>query len=339
MKKMLPLLSALWLLASCQQRVLFVTQSSIGLDVSGTANYPNKVSFSYNRYEGAIVPRKTGAATNESHSIFGGMDADVGFGIPPKYDIKQVFATGRAAMLATQRDHDSEAAIPDEPVFSSNDKKPLVFFTSTTFGLHLTLGEQEMAPNALLGYRRSEAAVIPVPVSSNEVRSVYADIRISNSERAVGGTNSSVVAGLESATNAPDLKASAIGKLIRGDGVHIKQSFATGRAAEILARTPAAKIKLNEAAGLEGEVTRLVAKMQTELDTVLQFVDDHGKVSAARLVQLLTDDAGHFLTDTEDWPQQFGNQPVERLRNELVGLSHGLVPQLASKAKKLSDHP
>src|SRR5688572_17964276 len=88
--------AALCLATGCKSRVVFTTQTSFGLDVSGTAQLPNKVSFSYNRFEAAIVPRKT---NGEAHSVYGGLDADMKFF--GGHTIKQTFATGKAAMLAT----------------------------------------------------------------------------------------------------------------------------------------------------------------------------------------------------------------------------------------------
>lgn len=162
-KAIIPLLAAaVCFTAGCKSRVIFTTQTSMGLDVSGTAQMPNKVSFSYNRFEGAIVPRKT---NGEAHSVYGGMDADMSFF--GGHTIKQTFATGKAAMLATRADTNGVDFPGGQSVAGDH---PLIFLTATTFGLHLTVGEKEMSPNMLLGYRRSEAAVIPVPEPAQEVQ-------------------------------------------------------------------------------------------------------------------------------------------------------------------------
>lgn len=217
------LLFATLLLAGCKSRVVFTTHTSLGLDVSGTAQMPNKVSFSYNRFEGAIVPRKT---NGEAHSVYGGMDADMKFF--GGHTIKQTFATGKAAMLATGAKTNG-VDFPGSRTVQGDH--PLVFLTATTFGLHLTAGESEMSPNMLLGYRRSEAAVIPVPEPGQEVRSVYADILINSAAE----TNSNNIT-----TNFSALR-----------GVRIKQSFATGRAADALAETnKEVRANLAQAAGV-----------------------------------------------------------------------------------------
>lgn len=230
------LLAAACLAAGCTaNRVIFSTHTSLGLDVSGTAQMPDKVSFSYNRFEGAIVPRKT---NSEAHSVYGGMDADIHFF--DSHTIKQTFATGKAAMLATGADT-ADVVTSGGKVFTNN--YPLVFLTATTFGLHLTAGEQQMSPNLLMGYRRSEAAVVPVPDPAEEVRSVYADLLINSA----AATNTSALS-----TNFSALR-----------GVRIKQSFATGRAAESLVQNNSeVKLKLDQAAGLDA--TRAILRQQKD---------------------------------------------------------------------------
>lgn len=215
-------LAAVGLLGTgCKSRVVFMTQTSLGLDVSGTANYPNKVSLSFDRYEAAIIPRKT---NGEAHSVFGGLDADMTFF--HGHAIKQTFATGEAAKLATGAPRDGLAGT------RKRDKDSLLFFTGTTYGLLLTAGEKQMSPNMLVGYRRTEASVIPIPDPGQEVRSVYADLHINTSEE----TNAFFVT-----TNFSALH-----------GVRIKQSFATGKAAEALAAgSPEVRQKLAAAAGIQ----------------------------------------------------------------------------------------
>ena len=221
------------LLCGCAKPVVFSTHTSIGLDVSGTAQYPNKVSFSYNRQEAALVPRqKNGAA----HSVFGGLDSDISFWKGSV--IKQTFATGEAAKIATGGG-DSGKSNSTNPATDS-----LVFFTGTTFGLHLTTGESQMSPNLLMGYRRAEAAYIPVPDPGQEVRSVYADVLINTKSR---GDVEAGEPALAITTNFPTIS-----------GVRIKQSFATGKAAENLAHDADVQAKLNAAAGTAvGAIDRL----------------------------------------------------------------------------------
>jgi len=283
--------ATLTLAAGCQSRVVFTTHTSMGLDVSGTAQLPNKVSFSYNRFEAAIVPRKT---NGEAHAVYGGMDADMKFF--GGHTIKQTFATGKAAMLATGSPTDGVDFPGSRKV---KGEHPLVFLTATTFGLHLTAGEKEMSPNLLLGYRRSEAAVIPVPEPAQEVRSVYADILInSNSD-----TNATSIT-----TNFSSLR-----------GVRIKQSFATGRAADALANTGAVKSKLAAAASLDPKVVAELKGKDAKRTAVLKAVSKDGTtVDAELLKKLLTGPDGKLLPQTEDWVQDFGGKPVGAFEKELL---------------------
>lgn len=215
------------LLTGCANRLVFTTQTSLGLDVSGTAQVPNKVSLSYNRYEAAIVPRKT---NGDAHSVYGGLDADISF--IKGSTIQQTFTTGEAAKLATG----SGTAPTNSSGTANTDAAPLIFVTGTTFGLHLTAGEQELAPNLLMGYRRSEATVIPVPDAAQEVRPVYADILINTKDNpSLGKTNGTAT---PITTNFPAVS-----------GTRIKQSFATGTAAINLAKDAGVQETLSKAAG------------------------------------------------------------------------------------------
>lgn len=232
--------AGLALLCGCAKPVVFATHSSIGLDVSGTAQYPNKVSLSYNREEAALVPRKT---DGQAHSVYGGLDSDISFWRGSV--IKQTFATGEAAKIATGGGDGSG------PQSTNKSTASLVFFTGTTFGLHLTAGESQMSPNLVLGYRRAEAACIPVPDPNQEVRSVYADVLINTKSRtAVNESDPAMII----TTNFPTVS-----------GVRIKQSFATGRAAENLAATAAVQEKLNAAAGLSTGELKQVAVTEHQI--------------------------------------------------------------------------
>jgi hypothetical protein len=219
-------------LPGCKRPVVFGTHTSIGLDVSGTANYPNHVSFSYDREEVALVPRKS---DGEAHSVFGGLDSDISFWKGSV--IKQTFATGEAAKIATGSGdgRGTNATVAGE--------EPLVFVTGTSFGLHLKTGESEMSPSLLLGYRRAETAFIPVPDPTQEVRSVYADILINTKSR----DDAADTPAASITTNFPTVS-----------GVRIRQSFATGKAAENLAHDSDVQAKLNAAAGtVQGALQRL----------------------------------------------------------------------------------
>ena len=199
----------------CAPRLFFATKTSIGLEVSGTSQMPDKVSLSTSRYEGAIVPR---SANGEPYSVYGGLDADMKW-FPPKYTIRQTFATGKAAQIATEVPQPTAAGAAS----NQTSQAPLFFVTDTSFGLKISAGKQDVSPTLLLGYKRVEGTIIPVDKLESEARSVYADITINSSQNETGIT-----------TDFPN-----------NNGVRIKQSFATGKAADAAARKPAVQEALD----------------------------------------------------------------------------------------------
>ncbi len=206
----LPALVGLAAMTGCTTKhVIFATKTQIGLDVSGTAQMPDKVSFTYGRYEGAIVPRST---NGEPYSVYGALDADVNFF--GSSTIQQLFTTGEAAVIAA----DSQSRVEKDDAERERPRtntKPLFFVTDSSFGLKLSAGKQDISPTLMLGYKRVEGAVIPVDSGEKEVRSVFADITI----------NSSTESKVAVSTNA----------FPANKGVRIIQRFATGRAAEKVA--------------------------------------------------------------------------------------------------------
>ena len=163
--------------------------------------------------------------------------------------------------------------------------------------MDLSAGEQNMSPSLLLGFRRSEATFVPVPDPAQEVRSVYADILINTSEN----TNAA-----EITTNFSALS-----------GVRIKQSFATGLAAESLATTPAVRAALDAAANLRVEA--IVKSKADQREAVLAKVtSDQKTVDAALLTKLLTGTDGKVLSGTETWVSTYGGKPLPAFKDELL---------------------
>jgi|GEM_PF-2300121 len=272
------MISAVALLAAgcSHNKLIFTTRTSAGLDVSGTSEMPNKVSFTYNRQELSIVPRKT---NGDAHSVYGGMDADVGWWSGTT--IKQTFATGQAAEYASGGTKDLSAST------SNAEQKPLIFCTATTFGLHLTTGDGQVQPNMLMGYRRWEGAYVPVPDPSQEVRPVYADIMINSKSEPTSTTASSAS---KLTTNWPS----------SSNGVRIKQAFATGSAAVNLSRDIGVQGKLSEAAGTLEAARALNIRRANDLrqEIILEVsklkVDQLDAGAAAAKTAALTKDTSGF---------------------------------------------
>jgi hypothetical protein len=227
----------------CAHRLFFATKTSIGMEVSGTSQVPDKVSLSTSRYEGAIVPRST---NGEPYSVYGGLDADMKW-FPPKYTIRQTFATGSAAQIAAEVEPSPECSCNGDKKPSSR-QSPLFFVTDTSFGLKISAGKQDVSPTFLLGYKRVEGTIIPVDKSEAEVRSVYADIIINSTTNETGITS----------------------EFPNNGGVRIKQSFATGKAADAAAKKPEVKAALDSMATSSAAGTRTDAAIHDE--TIMSHV-------------------------------------------------------------------
>ena len=286
--------------SGCANRLFFATKTSIGLEVSGTSQMPDKVSFSSSRYEGAIVPR---ASSGEPYSVYGALDADVQW-FPPDYVIRQIFATGEAARIAAREEEEETQAKPLD-TNRTYSTKPLFFVTDTTFGLKLSAGKQDVSPTVVVGYRRIEGTVIPVEKWETEARSVYADIVINSSTNNTG-----------LATNYP-----------ASNGVRIHQSFATGRAAEYTAQKPHIKRKLRAAVDPEQ-----VEQVRTETRQAMKASE-----SVARFVWA---DAGSVDVRKQRLTQAFqgvklGDDTLDR-RNRTIN-SYATLPDQESLKSRLEN--
>lgn len=253
------------LLAGCasDKHLFFGTQTSVGVDVSGTVAAPDHVSVAYRRSETAIVPRKE---DGKAHSVMGKLDADLTVTAGRK--VRQVFATGEAARIASMRD----AAAANGQVAAATgvqqvEKTALVFATDSVFGLDISSGTSELSPSLVFGYRRSEATLIPIPDPAQEVRSVYADISVDNSDKDTVVDAASV-----------DSSISNLG------GVRIVQHFGTGRAAELLAGSSEVRTKLFKAATGSPINT---SKVKGDRELQAQIKERVGKLNAEQQASLL----------------------------------------------------
>lgn len=254
---LLVLLAYLSLSSGCSRRMIFVTHTSLGLNVSGTAQIPNKVALDYSRYEASIVPRMK---NGEAQPVFGGLDADINFW-EGKHIIREAFATGDAADIAAHSTQHDAPKVENAKGRSNecNTKlhgkpgKPgrsLFFMTGTIYGLHINLGEQATPPNLVVGYQRHTATIIPVQSSAQRVGSVYADLSIATTEPTPAKDSSAS----ESNTPRPTFS--------RLEGTRIRQFFATGEAAKTLAQETSVQQDLRSLSG-----TGVTKQFLEELDT------------------------------------------------------------------------
>jgi len=145
------LLSLALMVASCASRpdtVVFVTKSSLGVDVEQT---PPSASIAYDRVEGYFGPRYESGAVPPVLAVFmtNGQLLD--------RQVKQLYATGDAAraLLAPA------APLPSDPE-QGGDFKPMFFGSSTTVGLKIGYEAGGSTSTFTLGYKRKELSVIPV---------------------------------------------------------------------------------------------------------------------------------------------------------------------------------
>ena len=317
MKKLLIpalLTGGLLLATGCAHRVVFATKTNLGLDVSGTAQMPDKVSFTYGRYEGASVPR---SVSGEPYSVYGKIDADVRFF--GGHTIQQLFTTGEAANLAAEQESSAAGELKSvakgQKSFST---APLFFVTDTSYGLKLSAGKQDISPTLMLGYKRVEGAVIPVETKETEVRSVYADLTI----------NSSSSTSIAAVTNAfPNNK-----------GVRIIQRFATGRAADSLAKKPEFKEMMREAVSPESAAIagKIVDGKPASIKRIADQLTVAGDVKQSDLIALAEGKAlqNRLKREIKALGKESGG---DLTRKQLEAVLNNLEPeQIGSLVKKLN---
>ncbi len=199
----LPAFAVLLLAGGCAQndRVLFVTSSSLGINVDSK---PPTASLAYDRTEGFVGPRYDNGGMPEVVAM---IDSDGGLFKP---EVRQLYATGAAATTAVGRNTEG-------PKTLTGGRRMAFFGTSTTTGFKIGFGEASPIPDSFLfGFRRKEASVIPLGTTGQGAAQtdVYASV--------LGSYDSGVVA----AGGSGDTK------------FRMKQFFATGQAAEVLASRP-----------------------------------------------------------------------------------------------------
>lgn len=134
--------------ASPKDNVIFVTKTSLGIDVDGT---PPSASIAYDRTEGYLGPRLENgtvppvvAKISTNGLIFG-------------RKVTQYYATGTAANILTG----SDEVTTGEGL--EGEALPMFFGTSTTLGIKI--GFTTTLPDSFVfGYKRKEASLIPLGI-------------------------------------------------------------------------------------------------------------------------------------------------------------------------------
>ena len=153
MKHRIAILALVVLLCGCAtQNAVFVTKTSLSvLDLDTT---PPGASLAFDRVEGYIGPRFDDGTV---YPVTGSLRTS---GEGMQREIHQLFAGGKAALLVLR---DKEVSLAPKPCTDELRNPPLLFVTGTTLGIKLGFAEGTPLPNSfVLGYRRKEAAFVPV---------------------------------------------------------------------------------------------------------------------------------------------------------------------------------
>ena len=188
--------------ASPGEHVLFVTKTSLGIDLDGA---PASASIAYDRTEGYLGPRFENGAVPPVVAKISSNGQILG------RDIKQYYATGTAANKLTG--NDLKASKPG----LEGDAKPMFFGTSTTLGIKI--GFTTTVPDSfVLGYRRKELSLIPIGTTIVLAEDGKTEIKQRSYPSVIGVFSSDYSA-----------------KTPVDSGFGVAQFFATGTAAESLA--------------------------------------------------------------------------------------------------------
>jgi hypothetical protein len=197
------------LLAGCAtDRVIFVTKTSIGLDIDRT---PGTLAIAYDRIDGFFGPRYDNGAVPP---VVASINTDLAVFAP---QIRQVYATGNAATLVT-----TPSPLLPQPLLLRGNRKSMFFGTSTTVGLKIGFDVTGLPESLTLGYKRKEMSVIPVGTTTVK-DAAGNDVEID--------TYPSVLASIDMRIKAASVADTSFG---------LNQFFATGNAAESLAANNAA---------------------------------------------------------------------------------------------------
>lgn len=193
------------LLSSCADGGLFVTSTSVGIDLdmkvpTASIGYGRVEQFAGPNFESDGVPDVV-AAIDSKGEFF-------------KFKTRQVYATGEAAKAATQYDG---ASVP-APMYGET-REVMYFGTRTTLGVRVSLNNAlgGLPDEVALGFKRQEVSYIPIIGEGSK-----ADPKQYGSVLAFIGANE----GVESTSSVP--AAPAAGNSVPKGSLGVHQFFATG---------------------------------------------------------------------------------------------------------------
>ncbi len=251
------------LLTACaNDRVAFVTSSSVGLNFDSTTR---SASIAYDRVEGYYTPKYQNGALPP---VLAHIETDRGIFNP---EVSQVYATGNAAKIAAGHPTD----VPDDIPLLVREGGDIAFFgTSTALGVKVAFGATTPT-SFLFGFGRKEVSVLPlgqetVTIDGNDVLvDVYP----------------SVFASIDTKTDASTLNDA---------GLKVRQFFATGLAAEQLAGNPAVNsaFEMLAAESIRANLSEKAINRHNEhldsLSRIMVFVAPDGALDETKRDQLVS---------------------------------------------------
>ena len=261
--------AALALVAGCANpdTVVFVTNTSIGMDLGGT---PPMASIAYDRMEGYIAPRyDNGAVPPVVASLETGGNI-----ITPK--IRQTYATGKAAGIATG----STTPAANELPLIGEQKKLMFFGTNTALGLRVGFTPAGIPDSITLGFKRKEVSIIPVGSmtcpSTSTAANCPAGLKVD--------TYASVLASIDTASVMTSPTTT---------GLDSRQFFATGIAAEQLAANDLIRKSFKSAseatpAAVKQQADEMIAERNAKVTLITTAITgEDGKLDKAKLSTLV----------------------------------------------------
>lgn len=287
-------------------RVVFVTDTSIGINVDSK---PAAVSLAYDRTEGFIGPRyDNGAVPPVVASIETG-------GTVFNPEIRQVYATGAAAVLATN--HSGAQGGPTELVGG----RRLVFFgTTTTLGVKVGFTSEVYPDSLVIGYKRKELSVIPLGTEEvdGKKRDVYPSV--------LGSIDTTI-----STVDADDLTSAADRR--RAVGLENAQFFATGLAAEALAAGQPIRTAFQVISAESVTASLSKAEREQAIQSAIQL---------AKAVTSDSDDIIGFIAPQGQLDQSRWNALTAEANKAAAGMVPGPLQQqrsIAAIRKEIEDDP
>lgn len=242
--------------ASSPSTVVFVTKTSIGIDVEQT---PPSATIAYDRVEGYVGPRFENGAVPPVLATFTTNGQLLG------REVKQVFATGNAAQLLAN----PLAGAVTEPDLKGSFK-PLFFGSSTTLGLKIGFDASGSSSSFTLGYKRKELSVIPVTEAffPSVLATVQTDVNATTAKQARFGAGQLFATGLAATELAKRPE-------VRGDFLDRADAALNGYRAEERQQSRHALVTLSCLAGLSDQQLSKVWSNAAALDVL----DKDSKVS------------------------------------------------------------